>query len=208
MSPVYLEPETHSEHAPPPVRRIDDSRGTFGMALLISCEATLFGVLFFAYYYLESGNAQWQADSPPKLHYSIPMLAVLLISSGVLYWGEKRVEEHRYGEARAALTATIALGLLFVVLSYLEYSEHLKSLTPTTDSYGSIFYTIVSLHLTHVVVGLLMLLWLFSVPRWEPAQHTPHRPFRNVAMYWHFVDTVWFFVVMLLYVVPNIRGYP
>jgi heme/copper-type cytochrome/quinol oxidase subunit 3 len=208
MSPVYLQAETPADHAPPPVLLIDDRRGTIGIALLIASEATLFAVLFFSYYYLESGNAIWKAQMPPKLHYSVPMLVVLLTSSAVLHMGEKRMKERRYGAARSALMATIGLGFIFIVLSYFEYSEHLKSLTPTTNSYGSIFYMITSLHLTHVVVGLILMLWLVSVPRWEPAQYYPHRPYHNVAMYWHFVDTVWFWVVMLLYVIPNIRHYP
>jgi heme/copper-type cytochrome/quinol oxidase subunit 3 len=40
--------------------------------------------------------------------------------------------------------------------------------------------------------------------RWEPAQHPPHRPYHNAAMYWHFVDIVWVFIVAILYVAPNI----
>jgi heme/copper-type cytochrome/quinol oxidase subunit 3 len=52
-----------------------------------------------------------------------------------------------------------------------------------------------------------MLLWVLIVPRWEPALYTPHRPYHNVAIYWHFVDTMWFFIVMLLYVAPNLYNY-
>lgn len=208
MSPVYLDTSNHMGHDAPPVLRIDDSRGTFGMALLIASEVTLFGVLFFTYYYLKSGNPQWRADEPPKLHYSLPMLAILLISSAVLYWGEKRVKEQRYGAGKAALTGTIVLGVVFLVLSYFEYHEHLQHLTPQTDSYGSIFYTIVSLHLAHLIMGLLMLFFVLFLPRWEPAERMPHRPYHNAAMYWHFVDTVWIFIIVLLYVIPNINHVP
>lgn len=205
---VYLETAEPRQHAGPPVRRIDDGRGTFGMALLITSEALLFGVLFFAYYYLESGNPQWKVHEPPKLHYSLPMLAILLISSGVLHWGEKRVKERRYGAGKLAILGTVALGGTFLFLSYLEFAEHLQHLTPTTDSYGSIFYTIVSLHVFHLSMGLLMLLWVLFLPNWEPRQRTPHRPYHNAAMYWHFVDTVWIFIIILLYAIPNIWGMP
>jgi cytochrome c oxidase subunit 3/cytochrome c oxidase subunit I+III len=103
-----------------------------------------------------------------------------------------------------ALLGTIFLGLVFLVLTYFEYSEHLLHLTPRTNAYGAIFYTITSLHAAHLTLGLLMLIWVALLPRWEPAIRTPYRPYHNVALYWHFVDTVWLFVVALLYVAPNI----
>jgi heme/copper-type cytochrome/quinol oxidase subunit 3 len=208
VSSVYIDASRHPAHAGPPVLRIDDGRGTFGMSLLITSEALLFAVLFFAYYYLESGNPQWKVHDPPKLHYSLPMLAILLISSVVLHWGEKRVKEGRRSAGRWGLIATIVLGFVFLILSYLEYSEHLRHVTPTTDSYGSIFYTIVSLHVVHLSMGLLMLFWVLFLPNWEPRQRTPHRPYHNAAMYWHFVDTVWIFIIILLYAIPNIWGMP
>ncbi len=204
MSAVFLDPNKKTDHAPPPVRRIDDRRGTFGMALFITTEAMLFVILFFTYYYVEKGNDRWRVEEPPKLHYSLPMLGVLLTSSGVLYWGEQQVKKHRLGAGRLALGATIALGFVFLALTYFEYAEHLLHLTPRTNSYGSIFYTITSLHGLHVVTGLLMLFWVFFLRRWEPAQHSPHRPYHNVAMYWHFVDVVWIFIIAILYVGPNV----
>jgi heme/copper-type cytochrome/quinol oxidase subunit 3 len=204
MTPVAIEVPTRAEHAPPPIRLLDDRRGTFGMALFITTEATLFVILFFAYYYIEKGNQRWKVDEPPKLHYSLPMLAVLATSSLVLYWGEQQVKKRKYGLARVGLGGTIFLGLVFLTLTYFEYTEHLKHLTPRTDSYGSIFYTITSLHGLHVVLGLFMLTWVLMIPRWEPARDTPHRPYHNVAMYWHFVDTVWLFIIAILYVGPNI----
>lgn len=206
MTPIPFEPKKRSsEYAEPLVRVVDDNRGTWGMALLIATEATLFVVMFFAYYYVAKGYDRWSAEEPPKLHYSLPMLAILLTSSAVLHWGEKQVKKQRYGAGRMALIGTIVLGFVFLGFSYLDYSEHLLHLTPRTDAYGSIFYTITTIHIAHLVVGLLMLFWvLFLARRWAPAQYTPHRPYHNAGMYWHFVDTVWIFIVALLYVAPNI----
>ena len=201
---VYLDPAKKTDHALPMVRRIDDRRGTFGMALFITTEAMLFVMMFFAYYYVAKGDQRWRVEEPPKLHYALPMLAVLLTSSAVLFWGEKQVSKHQFGAGRAALGVTILLGLGFLGLTYFDYSEHLLHLTPRTDAYGSVFYTITTLHGLHVVTGLLMLSWLFFLRRWEPAQYMPHRPYHNVAMYWHFVDFVWVFIVALLYVAPNV----
>lgn len=206
MSAIPFDPGQHRvvDHSTPLVQVVDQARGTWGIMLFIITEAMLFVMLFVAYFYLEKSN-QWKINEPPKLHYSLPMLAVLLISSGVLHWGEQQIKKRRFGAGRLALGGTILLGVFFLFLTYLEDVEHLRTLTPRSNSYGSIFYTIVSLHGLHVVVGLLMLLWVFFLRRWEPAQYSPHRPYHNAAMYWHFVDTVWVFVVAILYVAPNVH---
>jgi len=203
MSPVAVDIPIHRDHARPAVRVVDDGRGTFGMVLFITTEATLFLMLFVAYYYTHT-SGRWEHEQPPKLHYAIVMLIVLLTSSGVLHWGEKKVKQARRAAGRFALLGTILLGLGFLVLTFFEFRETLQHVTPTTDAYGSTFFTLVSLHAAHVVVGLSMLIWVLILPQWEPTRETPHRPYHNAAMYWHFVDTVWVFLVALLYIVPNI----
>jgi heme/copper-type cytochrome/quinol oxidase subunit 3 len=207
MTPVFTEKHSPATNAPPPVRRVDNLRGTWGMALFIATETALFLAMFFSYYYTDKKSASWREEIPPKLHYSIPMLAVLLTSSAVLYWGEKQVKKERYVAGRLALVGTIILGLGFLSMTYLEDMEHLQHLTPRSDSYGSIFYAIISLHGAHVMFGVLMMLWVLLLPRYKPALYTPHRPYHNVAMYWHFVDTVWVFIVSLLYIAPNVYNY-
>lgn len=204
MTPVPVEIPAHEQHAPPPIQLMDDKRGSWGMTLFIMTEATLFVMLFFAYYFTKKGFDRWTVVEPPKLHYAIPMLAVLLASSGVIHIGEQAVKKRKYGTAKIALVGTIVMGLGFLVLTYFEFKETLEHVTPRTNAYGSTFFTLISLHGIHVVVGLLMLSWVLIVPRWEPSRLTPHRPYHNAAMYWHFVDTVWIFIVGLLYVVPNI----
>ena len=129
---------------------------------------------------------------------------VLLISSVVLHWGERQVKVQRYGLARISLALTILIGLGFLALSAMDYREHWRTLTAYTDSYGSIFYTIVSFHAAHVIVGLLILSYVLVLPRYAPAAESPYRPFHVAAMYWHFVDVVWIFVVAILYVGPHL----
>lgn len=184
----------------------DERRGTGGMVLLIVSEALLFVVLFFAYYYLGAGAPRWPLDEPPKLPLALTMLAVLLASSAVLHWGERGLRHGRRGRARGAVLAAILLGADFLVLQALEYRDHLKSLLPTSDAYGSIFYTITSFHAAHLVFGVLALVFVLLLPRLEPLERPPHRPLHNAALYWHFVDFVWIFIVGLLYVAPHLKG--
>jgi heme/copper-type cytochrome/quinol oxidase subunit 3 len=184
-------------------RDVIADRGTWAMSMFIATEATLFVCLFFAYYYLGHDKPLWPPE-PPKFKLALAMLAVLLSSSAVLHWGERQHEAGRAGTARGAVVATVALGLIFLVIQALEYRNHLQEIQPTTDAYGSIFYTITSIHGAHVVLGVCMLLYVLILPDIGPGRKPPHRPLHNASLYWHFVDVVWLFIVALLYLAPNL----
>jgi heme/copper-type cytochrome/quinol oxidase subunit 3 len=102
---------------------------------------------------------------------------------------------------------TVALGVGFLFLQSLEYRDRLRVVTPATDAYGSLFYTITSIHGAHVLLGVLMLAWTVTLPHPGPgASRPPHRALHTASLYWHFVDAVWVVIVLLLYVLPRIQG--
>ena len=185
---------------------IDQHRGWYAMCCVIATEFMLFVCMFGSYYYLGT-NRHWNdTETPPHLSYALILLAILLLSSLVLGWGERQVKTGAYVAARSALWVTVAIGIAFVVIQCFEYVDHWKTLAPYSDSYGSIFYAITTLHAAHVVAGLLMLAYVGILPRYGETRGTPHRVYSTVALYWHFVDLVWMLVVALLYVVPNLHG--
>jgi heme/copper-type cytochrome/quinol oxidase subunit 3 len=186
---------------------LEMNRGVYAVSMVILTEGTLFICLFASYYFLGADKYRWQIDTPPKLLKAFIMLAILAGSSLVIMWGERLVQQRRYQLARGAVVTTIVMGVVFLLVQVSEYKDHWKTLTPKTDSYGSIFYTITSFHAAHVVMGLLMLGYLSILPDYGPTLVPPHRPYRVVALYWHFVDIIWFFVVLLLYVIPHFQVY-
>jgi heme/copper-type cytochrome/quinol oxidase subunit 3 len=203
VAPVDLSSPPPTHHRPPSLP-LDESRGRWAMVLTILTEGFLFISLFSSYFFLAIGKQRWKIENPPKLHWVIPMLIILLFSSVVLHWGEKQVKKENFATGRMALVATVVLGLVFLVLSGFDYREHWQTLTPMTDSYGSIFYTLVSFHAAHVIVGLLILGYVFFIPRYAPADRTPYKPYHVASLYWHFVDVVWVFIVFILYITPNV----
>jgi cytochrome c oxidase subunit III len=185
---------------------VDQTRGVSGMWCVIATEAMLFVCMFGAYYYLGNNKDRWSLETPPKLLYALILLAILLSSSFVLHWGEQQVKAGRFSSGRVALWLTVLLGVVFLGLQGFEYYDHWKELAPYSDSYGSIFYTITSLHAAHVIVGLLLLAYIGVLPHWGIARRTPHAPYHTIALYWHFVDVVWVFIVALLYVIPTFQA--
>lgn len=191
--------DVHAQVLLPPALPLDETRGTGGMLLFILSEAILFACLFFSYFYLGRDEPRWPMHPPPKLTLATIMLGVLMVSSVVMYLGEEWARQGREGTARLAVVGTLLLGLIFVGLQALEYRNHLQELKPTTDAYGSIFYTITSFHGLHLLLGLGMLTYVLFLPSLEHADTPPHRALHNTALYWHFVDLVWVFIFAFFY---------
>ena len=177
--------------------------GWWGMVLLIVTEASLFVYLLFSYFYLGSmARGPWPPPGPPELRLALPNTAILLLSSGTMWWAESGIRRDGQGRLRLGLLLTLALGMVFLSIQMVEYRH--SAFTPATDAYGSLFFTITGFHSAHVAVGLLMLavvgvrasLGHFSARR--------HLAVTNVSWYWHFVDVVWLAVFTSLYLSPRL----
>lgn len=183
----------------------DQKRGMLGMYCTITTEAMLFASMFAGYYYLGSNKDRWAQHSPPELTLPFIMLAILVGSSFVLYWGEVRVRVHDFFTARLALWITVLMGLVFLAAQGFEYYSEWMNSAPYNDSYSSAFYALTTLHASHVIVGLAMLTYIGVMPRYGKTTRSPHMPYQTAARYWHFVDVVWIFIVIFLYVIPNFQ---
>ena len=190
----------------PRTRPLERLRGRWGMWLFIGTEAMLFAMLFFAYGYLGSSAPQWPPTKDPSLTYPLVLLGILLFSSVVLHWAQRGIESDSRTRFGVGLGITLFLGLAFLVVQRFEYSHHLKELKPGTNAYGSIFYTIVSFHLAHVIVGMLMLFYVAARGLAGHFDGEKHLAVQNVSLYWHFVDLIWVLVVALVYVSPHVYG--
>ncbi len=75
-------------------------------------------------------------------------------------------------------------------------------LTIRTNLFGTTFYSLVGLHATHVVVGLIMLtIALIAGLRKALNEHHAER-LDVLSIYWrHFVDAVWVIVFTVVYVI-------
>ena len=77
----------------------------------------------------------------------------------------------------------------------------MDGLTIRTNLFGTTFYSLVGLHATHVVVGLIMLslILVFTLTGHVKQQHSER--IQVLALYWHFVDAVWVVVFTVVYIV-------
>jgi len=97
--------------------------------------------------------------------------------------------------------ATLLLGVVFIggqVYEYYEFIVH-SNFTVTSGLFGSAFYGLTGLHGLHVSLGgvLLALVTIRALAGQYSAER--HVSVSTVSMYWHFVDAVWIFLVVVLY---------
>ena len=101
------------------------------------------------------------------------------------------------------LGITVALGMIFVVVQAYEYYEAYAhfGLTLNAGIYGSTFFMLTGFHGFHVFMGMTMLLiqWLRSV-RGGHFTADDHFGFEASSWYWHFVDVVWVFLFLFVYI--------
>lgn len=177
--------------------------GQWGMALLIATEASLFAYLLFSYFYLMvRSTTPWPPFGPPHLEVALPNTAILLSSSMTLLWAEAGIRRGRRTRLCVGLGLTILLGIAFLSLQGFEYSR--QRFTPSTDAYGSAFFTITGLHGSHVFVGIVVLSVILAMAIRGKLSQRDHHYLSNAALYWHFVDAVWIAVFTSLYLAPRL----
>ncbi len=128
---------------------------------------------------------------------------VLLSSSVTVHMAHMGILDGNKRKFNIWLGVTVALGMLFVALQILEYYEAYAhfGLTLNSGIYGSTFFMLTGFHGFHVIMGMTMLLiqWLRSV-KGGHFTADDHFGFEASSWYWHFVDVVWVFLFLFVYI--------
>jgi len=178
------------------------SKGVVGMTCLIIAESAIFTIFVVAYlFYLGkdiSGPTPHQVLELPILN-SI----CLLSSSATIMFAVRSLKNGDVKKFGFWCLITILLGAYFLLGTGREWYRliHDKGLTIQTNLFGTTFYSLVGLHASHVIVGLLALLVVMAFAgagriRKEHAERT-----HVLGLYWHFVDAVWIVVFTVVYII-------
>ncbi len=180
----------------------------YGMILFIASEVMFFVAWFWAYF---------NAALYPKLHEGIdgvwppkgievldpfvfPLMntLILLLSGTTVTWAHHALIHGDRKGLKQGLWLTIGLGIIFSCIQAYEY--HHASFGIAGDIYGASFYMATGFHGFHVIVGTIFL--AVCLARVYKGDFTPrqHFGFEAAAWYWHFVDVVWLFLFISIYV--------
>jgi cytochrome c oxidase subunit 3/cytochrome o ubiquinol oxidase subunit 3 len=178
------------------------SRGTVGMICLIVAESAIFIIFVIAYIYYMGKSL---SGPTPKQVLDLPVISTicLLSSSITVHVAVSALRKNKVGACAGWLAATVLLAAVFLFYTGKEWYHliHDFGLTIRTNLFGTTFYSLVGLHASHVVVGLIMLsIALFVALRKDMNEHHAEK-LEVLSLYWHFVDAVWVVVFTVVYVV-------
>ena len=176
-----------------------------GMILFIISEFMFFFSLFWAFFH-SSINPNIFIGSWPPLGvnainpWGLPFLnTALLLASGVsVTWAHHAIRAGNYKDTFEGLLFTILLGLKFI---FVQIKEYLKCPFTIADSvFGSCFFLLTGFHGFHVFVGVLFIIVCFLRHLKCQFSRKHHVGFECALWYWHFVDVVWLFLFVSVYI--------
>ncbi|HXJ60912.1 MAG TPA: cytochrome c oxidase subunit 3 [Verrucomicrobiae bacterium] len=200
----YLDPATGAltNAAADAEARPRPSKGVLGMTCLIIAESAIFTIFVVAYLYYLGKDL---AGPTPRQVLELPILnSICLLSSSVTITFALR--SLRNGGTKGFgfwWLITIALGAYFLLGTAREW-HHLiydKGLTLQTNLFGTTFYSLVGLHASHVVVGLIALSMVMAFAIAGAVKQKHAERVHVLALYWHFVDVVWIVVFTVVYII-------
>ena len=185
-----------------------------GMILFIASEVMFFVAWFWAYFnsaLFPGDPVHYARDAlfggvwPPKgietfdpWHLPLLNTLILLTSGTTVTWAHHALLENDRRGLKWGLILTILLGACFTCVQAFEY--HHAAFSFAGNIYGATFFMATGFHGFHVLVGTIFL--IVCLIRAMKGHFTPtqHLGFEFAAWYWHFVDVVWLFLFICIYV--------
>ena len=177
--------------------------GVLGMIFLLTTETMLFAAFISAYIVNRSAIPQWQPANQPRLPVEITGVnTLILLTSGVLlYFFAKKFRSTNGQGANSFLLLSMVFGGTFLAIQGTEWVRLISyGLNSNTSLYAAFFYLIIGTHALHVVVGMLILAFLYSAVRGARSFENKVSVITTCSMYWAFVVAVWPLLYYLVYV--------
>ncbi len=181
----------------------------YGMMLFIASEVMFFSGFFWAYFhfalYPDHVSGAEHAVWPPEgirtfdpFHLPLLNTMILLLSGTTVTWAHHGLLTGDQKALRNGLLITVLLGMTFTMCQAIEYSDAPFKFAGG-GIYPSVFFLATGFHGFHVIVGTIFLIVCWF--RAKGGEFTPERHFgfEAAAWYWHFVDVVWLFLFVCIY---------
>ena len=184
-------------HAPRVNHRFDSlTINRLGLWLFLVSDASFFLALLSSRFFVVGTTTP--ADVDQLLGLSLTVL--LLLSSLTAYRAEVSAEHGDLPGAKQMLLATIVMGIIFVFGVGYEWHEAFKHFPPSTG-FGTVLFTLTGVHVTHVMTGVLALLFVYFRVRSTDSVIDNQWSVEGAVKWWHFVDVAWVFIYPTLYLI-------
>lgn len=159
-------------------------------------------VMFFmamasAFIFLRTTSTRWVPLHLPSIIWFNTL--ALLLSSGAMELARRRLALADVRQFRRLWSGATALGILFLLGQLAAWRQLvLAGFYVATNQASSFFYVFTGLHGLHLLGGICALLYV-SFRKFEKAKVSRSVAAEVASYYWHFMDGLWLFLLVLLY---------
>ncbi len=155
-------------------------------------------------YIVSSKREDWISDLDLPQAFFIST-AVIVLSSITYFLAKQAVATNNQKRGTLLLLATLALGISFIVMQFMGFSQMLENgyyfTGPTSNIKMSYVFLIAAVHIAHVVAGLISL--LVVMVQQLRGKYIPGNMLGMElgATFWHFLDFLWVYLILFMYFV-------
>jgi cytochrome c oxidase subunit 3 len=182
--------------------RLSLSKYRIGMWVALASIAMMFTALTSAYIVRANTSNDWRPIAmPPLLWLST---GLILLSSITFEVSRRSLKQAKAGIYQRWLLLTVLLGLAFLATQLMAWRQLVaQGIYLSSNPHSSFFYVLTGAHGLHLLGGVLALDFLLLRSwrrRYEEDAVAKRQAIANaVAIYWHFMDGLWIYLFLLLF---------
>lgn len=168
-----------------------------GITMTIGAMMMFFLALTSAFIVRRGTGTDWQPFALPRVLWANTL--VLLASSATLELARRQLARGATIAFRNLWTLTTALGLVFVGGQLIAWHQlRAAGVFLDTNPSSSFFYLLTAAHGIHLLSGIIALLYV-AFRSWNRSRTTQSTAVDVASIYWHFLDGLWVFLFLLLF---------
>jgi cytochrome c oxidase subunit 3 len=155
---------------------------------------------FTSAYIIKRNLANWITFELPTIF--IYSTGVILLSSLTIIVSRNYFRQRDMVQYRRWLLVTLLLGITFVFLQFIGFTQLWNNgITLTRNVSFSFLYIIVGLHALHVFGGVIAIAIVLAKASSIKRKSYSAIPIDMLNTYWHFVDLLWIYLLVFLYLI-------
>lgn len=161
-------------------------------------------VMFFAALtsaYIVSFNAGgWIKFELPTVFFV--STAIIVLSSITMLWSLWAVKKNNIKHLTFGLFLTLGLGIAFSICQFMGWQDLFQQEVvfsgPRSNAAGSFFYILTSLHLVHLLAGMIALIITLIKSLLRKYSNNRFLGVQLCSTYWHFLTILWVYLLLFL----------
>ena len=146
-------------------------------------------------YIVKRSQPNWATFEMPLIFWY--STGVILASSVTMHLALRAFKQRERVKYRGLLTLTAVLGIAFLVMQWIGFSQvWATGITFSGAGGGQFLYIIAGLHGLHIVGGVIALILMFFRAFSTRFRNYDSVPVEVMATYWHFVDFLWLYLMV------------